>query len=406
MLNSQISGIRSLLSKPKAAYSDIAVSESVSQAYLFLSEPGEKFFTPFSPGSRIFADKPISHTESGFKIFSPFDGTVEEKLMIRHPLAGRLPAFKISNPTFKPALPESYDDNVRYGDDVTETAAKFGIIDETDGERLYKKLNRIRSSKPGILVCNALADMPYEEAKTGLLRQFGNQIASALTACSLAVGASRCCIAVFAGKNSPEFPESICGVPVMKINFRYPSKPILDMQIRGWGGGDSIGAAALFALYRAAAFKIPHTGTIITVDGTGVSEPKNILAPFGAPVGEIAKLCSLSDMPHTYIIGGVMAGKVCSPETPVSPAVTSIIVNDVKSAEARRECIGCSECVGVCPKKILPVHIMKALERRNLSLLKKLNPELCIGCGCCSFVCPSRLNIMQSVKEAAKLVQD
>ncbi|MGN1081576.1 MAG: 4Fe-4S dicluster domain-containing protein [Acutalibacteraceae bacterium] len=405
MLNFQIPGIRSLFEMSDAINSDIEKAEKVPYAFLFLAEENEKFYTPYSVDGLAVASKTVSHTESGFKYYSPYYGNIEEKMLIRHPLLGKVPAVRISNPVFDLTIPsEKIDIDSYSGDEIIEAAKKYGIIDETDGERLYKKLLRIRSSNPQILVCNALSDMPYEAAKTGLLRQYGNQIAKALVAAACAVGAGRCCFAVFEGKGSPEYPSAINSVPVMKINFRYPSKPLLDMQIRGWGGGDEIGAAALFALYVALCCKVPHTFTVVTVDGNAVKSPKNIMAPIGAPIGEIAKMCGLSDMPHTFIIGGIMTGKQCLPETPICPTVTSIIVNDVEKYDSPSECVGCSECVGVCPKRILPVHIMKAYGERNLSLLRALNPELCIGCGCCSFVCPSRINIMDYVKSSKELV--
>lgn len=405
MLNSQISGIRSLFRPSDALKGPIEVMGASSSAYIFVAAENEKFYTPLTVGSSVSPSKQVSCTENGFAVYSAFSGKVDEMLKINHPLLGKVPALRISSPEFSFSLPAEKTDIDSYSpDEIIDRARKAGIVDETDGERLYKKLQRIKATGAKILVCNALSDTPFEAAKTGLLRSYGEKIAKALVAASFAVGADRCCIAVFDGKRAPTFPQSIDNVPVMKINFRYPSKPMLDMQIRGWGGGDQIGAGALFALYMALVAHKPQTFVCLTVDGTAVKEPKNLFVPIGASVGDAVRSCVLSDLPHLFIIGGIMNGITCLPETPVSAGMTSIIVNDIEKYDTSSACTGCSECVGVCPKKILPIHIMTALERGNSSMLSLLNPELCIGCGCCSYVCPSRINIMQAVLKAKEKV--
>lgn len=405
MLNSQISGIRSLFKASEALKGPIYALTEASSANIVISSSGEHYYTPLAEKSTVSPFKQVSCTESGFPVFSAFDGEVEKIHDISHPLLKDAVAVKLSNPTFSFSLPkEEYDIDSYSPDDIIEYAKKAGIIDETDGEKLYKKLIRIKLSNAKILVCNALSDTPFEAAGTALLRSYGDCIAKALIAAAYAVGAPRCCIAVFDGKKAPSFPQSIGSVPVMKINFRYPSKPLLDMQIRGWGGGEQIGTGALFALYQALTAHRAQTFICLTVDGTAVKEPKNIFVPIGVSIGDVVRECVLSDLPHVFIVGGIMNGKNCLSETPVVPGMTSIVVNDIEKYESEHVCCGCSECVGVCPKKLLPVHIMTALKRGNTKTLFMLNPELCIGCGCCSYVCPSRINIMQSVLEAKDLV--
>ncbi len=401
MLNSQISGIKSLFRPSDALKGPITALTEASSAYIPVALDKERFYTPLTNGSSVSPQKQLSFTESGFPVYSAFTGEVEDILKLDHPLLKETVAIKIAHPTFSFSLPaEKYDIDSYSPDEIIEWAKKAGIVDETDGERLYKKLQRIKASGAKILVCNALSDTPFEAANTALLRSYGEAVSKALVAASYAVGASRCAIAVFDGKKAPQFPQSIGQVPVMKINFRYPSKPLLDMQIRGWGGGDQIGAGALFALYQALTSHKPHTYVCLTVDGTAVKEPKNMFVPIGVPIGDVVRNCVVSDLPHLFVVGGIMNGVTCLPETPVTATMTSIVVNDIEKYESERICSGCSECVGVCPKKLLPVHIMTALKRGNSSMLSLLNPELCIGCGCCSYVCPSRINIMQSVLEA------
>ncbi|MBQ8533848.1 MAG: hypothetical protein IJ462_03345, partial [Clostridia bacterium] len=370
MLNSQISGIKSLFRPSEALKGPISVLTEASSAYIPIAFSDEHYYTALSKGSSLSPQKQISCTESGFPVYSAFSGNVEDILNIKHPLINDIKAVKVSNPEFLFSIPaEKYDIDSYSPDEIIEQAKLQGIVDETDGERLYKKLQRIKAAGAKILVCNALSDTPFEAANTALLRTYGEHISKALVAASYAVGASRCAIAVFDGKKAPQFPQSIGQVPVMKINFRYPSKPLLDMQIRGWGGGDQIGVGALFALYQALTSHSPQTFVCLTVDGTAVKEPKNLFVPIGVTIGDVVRDCVLSDLPHLFVVGGIMNGVTCLPETPVTATTSSIVVNDIERYESEKVCSGCSECVGICPKKLLPVHIMTALKRGNSKML-------------------------------------
>ncbi len=66
-------------------------------------------------------------------------------------------------------------------------------------------------------------------------------------------------------------------------------------------------------------------------------------------------------------------------------------------------CINCKKCIRVCPVRISPVGITKALERGDFKTCKQLDPSACIACGCCSFVCPAKINLKDQVVKAKRL---
>ena len=66
-------------------------------------------------------------------------------------------------------------------------------------------------------------------------------------------------------------------------------------------------------------------------------------------------------------------------------------------------CIGFGKCIKVCPSNLLPVFIMKNIDKK--SNLKKLHPEMCCECGLCSYICPSKISLREYVKHAKKEVK-
>jgi len=52
-----------------------------------------------------------------------------------------------------------------------------------------------------------------------------------------------------------------------------------------------------------------------------------------------------------------------------------------------KKCIGCGECVEVCP--VCPVVYKMTTIRENVKKAVVQNPKACIDCGACSNVCPA-----------------
>lgn len=60
-------------------------------------------------------------------------------------------------------------------------------------------------------------------------------------------------------------------------------------------------------------------------------------------------------------------------------------------------CVGCNQCVEVCPTKAIKMVDGKAI----------INPEECVGCGICANICPTKAISVDSThvaetKEASK----
>ncbi|MBE6750171.1 MAG: electron transport complex subunit RsxC [Ruminococcaceae bacterium] len=149
---------------------------------------------------------------------------------------------------------------------------------------------------------------------------------------------------------------------------------------------------------------MPLVEKCITVDGSAVKEPKNIIAPIGASLQSVFEFAGgFKAEPKKVLYGGPMMGiTVPSLDAPVIKNTNAVLAFAEKEANAPKTtaCIKCGACINHCPFGINPPMIAKGLKENDLELVKKAGAELCMECGCCSFVCPAKRPIVQNNKLA------
>lgn len=149
---------------------------------------------------------------------------------------------------------------------------------------------------------------------------------------------------------------------------------------------------------------MPLVEKCITVDGSAVKEPQNVIAPIGTPLGKLFEFCSgFKSQPKKVLYGGPMMGiAVPSLDVPVLKMTNAVIALDEKEAKPQKTtaCINCGSCINHCPLKLDPPAIAKAYKLDLCDELKKLCADLCMECGCCAYVCPANRPIVQNNKLA------
>ena len=145
---------------------------------------------------------------------------------------------------------------------------------------------------------------------------------------------------------------------------------------------------------------------VITVSGSGINTPKNILVKIGTPVKDILAFCGgIKENTLEIICGGPMTGKsVFDLESPITKTTSGILVfTDVEIEQTEESpCIKCSRCIDHCPAKINPTDINASILMGNLDRCDELHADQCMECGICSFVCPAKRYLTQSVKLAKR----
>ncbi|MCH5202795.1 MAG: electron transport complex subunit RsxC [Oscillospiraceae bacterium] len=153
---------------------------------------------------------------------------------------------------------------------------------------------------------------------------------------------------------------------------------------------------------------MPLVEKCITVDGSAVKEPQNVIAPIGTPLEKVFEFCGgFKETPKKVLYGGPMMGiSVPSLDVPVLKMTNAIIAFNEKDARLPKTtpCINCGKCLNQCPLKLDPRSISKAYKMDDCEELQRLHADLCMECGCCSFVCPAKRHLVQNNKLAkAKL---
>lgn len=149
---------------------------------------------------------------------------------------------------------------------------------------------------------------------------------------------------------------------------------------------------------------LPLVSKCLTVDGGAVAEPKNVIAPIGAPYADVIAFCGGYKRPaKKLLMGGPMMGiAVFDDAYPVlknNNALLALDEDEVKQT-AEQPCIRCGRCMSACPYELMPRKIELAAESGNTDMLQKLKVMLCMECGCCSYVCPAKRDLTFSNKLA------
>lgn len=149
---------------------------------------------------------------------------------------------------------------------------------------------------------------------------------------------------------------------------------------------------------------MPLVSKCVTVDGTCVKEPKNVIVPIGTPASDVFDFCGgFTKEPGKIIYGGPMMGvSVADIQSPVLKQTNALLAISEKEAKPKvaSNCIRCGRCTNTCPFGLAPVAIVTAYEKEDMEALYDNRANLCMECGCCSYVCPANRPLVQQNKLA------
>ncbi|MCX7774390.1 MAG: electron transport complex subunit RsxC [Clostridia bacterium] len=140
----------------------------------------------------------------------------------------------------------------------------------------------------------------------------------------------------------------------------------------------------------------------VTVDGTVIAKPQNVLTLIGTPIQEVFEFCGgFSSEPGKLIMGGPMMGvSLYSLDIPVLKNTNALLALSGNQAEMPQEspCMRCGRCVRACPMNLLPYDIDRLVKANIYENIDKYHITDCIECGSCVYACPAKRMIVQSIR--------
>lgn len=154
---------------------------------------------------------------------------------------------------------------------------------------------------------------------------------------------------------------------------------------------------------------VPLVEKTVTVDGSAVKEPKNVIVPIGTRLKDVFEFCGgFSSAPKKVLYGGPMMGiAVPDLDTPILKNTNAVLAFDELDAELPEPtpCIRCGSCAAHCPMRLNPCAISKAFSQNDGAALYKYRVNLCMECGACAFVCPANQPIVQRHRLAKSMLK-
>ena len=223
-------------------------------------------------------------------------------------------------------------------------------------------------------------------------------------------------------ENMRRIAEALQGVEVRVLPVMYPQggEKVLIYNITGRivpEGGLPLDVGVIVlncttvaAIARFISTGIPIVSKCVTIDGSAVGNPKNVIVPIGTSIIDILDYCGCRhDEIKKVLLGGPMMGvAVQNLDMPVLKNTNALIALTAKDAEPPLEsaCIRCGRCGRNCPMRLMALELERAFLMKKPEVLEHFKINLCMECGCCAYNCPARRPLVQSIKLGKIMLRD
>lgn len=278
------------------------------------------------------------------------------------------------------------------------------------------------------LIVNAVECEPYISSDDALMQEFATTIVKGIDILCELLGPAAVLIGIEDDK-----PEAIAAMQaacsqreqylVKVVPAKYPSggeKQLIQLltskEVPAGRRPLDIGivmqnVGTVFAIAQAVLEDIPLISRIVTVVGESLSQPQNVLALIGTPVGYLLDACGFSPEPSQRVImGGPMMGftlpSVSIPLVKTTNCVLAPSQAELPPAQQEMDCIRCGACAEVCPAVLLPQQLLWYSKAKDQDKLKEYNLADCIECGACAYVCPSEIPLVHYYRVAKAEIRE
>ena len=168
----------------------------------------------------------------------------------------------------------------------------------------------------------------------------------------------------------------------------------------------NVGSIAFISRYMKTG--MPLVSRRLTVDGSAIKNPTNVIVPIGTPIKDVIEFVGgYKETPKKLIMGGPMMG-ISLPDDSlyILKQNNAILAFGEKEARLQEEtaCIRCGKCLDACPMSLQPLEIVAAVNRGDLEGMQRNHIMNCMECGCCAFTCPAKRPLVQNIRMGKMLI--
>ncbi len=358
------------------------------------------------------------------RVYAPIHASISGKVVAvqdwPHPVLGRAKAVVIegdgqdNTATFR--LKNQPEIDKLTAQDLRKIVLDAGIVGM--GGASFPTHIKLNPPQPvDTLIINGAECEPYLTADARLMVEKTAEISLGIALVARCLGVQKIYIGI--EENKPEAIKAFSGISGFRVKVlksEYPQggekqliQNILGKEIPRGKLPFDIGVlvqnvATVYAIYEAVYKGKPLIERIVTVTGSCLASPKNLLVRLGTPIKNLIEFCGpLKEPPAKIIIGGPMMGIAqYTDEVPIIKSSGGLLLMNKKETKITEEdpCIRCAACVRGCPVGLMPCQINLASERLLWDLTKEYGASDCIECGICNYVCPSNRRLLQTIKRA------
>ncbi len=155
---------------------------------------------------------------------------------------------------------------------------------------------------------------------------------------------------------------------------------------------------------------MPLVEKCVTVDGSAIKNPQNVIVPVGIAIKEVFEFTGgFKSEVGKVLYGGPMMGiSVPGTDEPVLKQTNALLAFNEKDSKQGEEtaCIQCGTCVRNCPFGINVIEIARAYDKGEFDKMEKYGLGICMECGCCAYNCPANRPLVQLHKLAKNSLRE